>query len=77
MTDTAPNLLDLSGLPPAVAAGVRQLVDTLRQATPPAPASRKSLRGSEAHLGLSIPPEHIAEAQRECWATMPPDEVES
>ena len=72
-----PTTLDLTGLPSTVVVSLRLLVEALRQATPVDPAARKTLRGAGADLGLSIPPEHIAEAQRECWATMPPYAEES
>ncbi len=68
----AATTLDLSGLPPPVAAGVRQLVDALRQ-TAPTPPAVQPLRGRGADLGLSIPPEHIAAARREAWAAFPSD----
>ena len=70
---TASPIIDLSGLPEQVAQSIRHLVDSLRER----PASgeptphRPPLRGRFADLKLSIPAEHIDEAQREAWANFP------
>jgi len=72
-----PHLLDVSGLPDAVVADLRRLVETLRHTLallpngPPPGLPQKPLRGMFAEVGKSLPPELIDELRRECWTMSP------
>ena len=74
------SVIDLTGIPEPVVQSIRQLVESIRNGTGPAKhedpvpkPERKPLMGRFAHLGLSIPKEHIDEAQREVWGSFQPD----
>jgi hypothetical protein len=76
--DPGPHTVDLTGLPEPVVEDIKRLVQTLREKMPapagPTPATgRRPLMGRFADLNLSIPREHIDEAQREAWANFPRD----
>ncbi|MDB5309840.1 MAG: hypothetical protein JWO38_4042 [Gemmataceae bacterium] len=76
--NTTSETVDLTGLPEPVVQDIRRLVQTLReklsgQQPSPAVAARPPLMGRFADLKLSIPREHIDEAQAEAWAGLPRD----
>jgi len=67
-----PTTIDLAGLPEPVVRGIKQLVESLREATlGETPPPRPSLVGRFAVPGVSVPKEIIDEAQREMWANFP------
>ncbi len=74
--NTSPTVLDVTGLPGPVVEDLERLVRTLREKLGSqvvgAPAvGRRLLMGRFAELKLSIPKDHIDEAQQEAWAGFP------
>jgi hypothetical protein len=72
----SPSVVDLTGLPEPIVQDIYRLVHSLRLSLSPeiSPRAEKlPLRGRFSNQNLSIPKEHINEAQREAWSNFPRD----
>ena len=66
--------IDVTGVPEPLVEDIRRLIRTIRERLP-TPSSgvptRPALRGRFADLTITVPKEHIDEAQTEAWTNFP------